>query len=256
MIRKEEMKISQIRFVTNFKLDEEILLSCGPSLQKVQKSLNGKLITLNVPKSAPPETPRAIIKSSDTLLNICLNRFDIITRPPAHIIKSYKSSGNFARTRMESILNILYSETLGYEWEGIITIIEYPENTTGLAAIKIVTPIFDKLVNVSRDDRDLASFQLQFGFAEDSFFKNFTLNGYENRDINLKINVPIEMPRIRIDVEKYPISESGLQITIDINNKPQKIKENPIEDFNTLLVENFITFDNLEEKLNLEGILT
>ena len=249
------MRINQIQFVNNFKLEEDLLLSHGPILQKMKNSLNGKLIILNVPKSAPPPAPRALIQLKNCIINVALDKIDITIKPPPHVVHDYRSSGNFAHSIIESIISIFYEAQLQYEWSGIIATIEYPIGPQTLTAVKAVTRIYDKLINVPRHNLDLVSFQLQFGFSENNFYKNYSIGGYESRNVDLKdYALSPERRTVVINLEEFPIVESGLQISLDINNRPTP-KKTLLEDLSDLFSEHYATFDGLGKKLNLEEFL-
>ena len=48
------MRINSYEVVLVFEIDETIVLSLGPSLKSLQRSLGGKLVLINAPEDAPP----------------------------------------------------------------------------------------------------------------------------------------------------------------------------------------------------------
>lgn len=245
------MKVTQLQSVACFEKNEGIVLSVGQKLQDLQKRLGGQLLTLNVPDGSPPEMPRAVLRTSDTVINVCFNRFDIATRPPKHISTDFASVSNFSRLRVEPILSTLFSESISYSWTGTVVDYSFPRNGTYDSAIKAIVPIYDKLINIERNNRELASFQLQYGFKDNGLFKNFNLSGYETRNIDLK---GMRLPpgrTLELDVTQFPIAETGLQLKADINNRSAVNKVSPVEDFRIILKEHERMAANLLPEIGL-----
>ncbi|MCB0404713.1 MAG: hypothetical protein KDD51_07985 [Bdellovibrionales bacterium] len=250
----EAMRIPQIQTVTTFKKDDEILLSCGRALKQISARLNAKLINLNTPDAAPPEAPRALIQGKDSIASISLNRFEITVRPPEHVQNDLPSCLDFTRLRVEPLMVELLKEVESYLWLGLIVKFQHKlaENNP---AVTVVQPIFDKLINVKRGKRDLASFQMQFGFAEGGLFKNYIVAGYEVRNIKVPPGLPIGAS-FQVNPKNIPIAESGLEISIDVNNRPNSGKGQFAADFKSLLEiqseehKAFLTLLNIKEILH------
>jgi hypothetical protein len=214
------MQVNSFQIIIEFELDQQIVFSLGQQLKELQKALNGKLSILNTPRMAAPPTPRALIKSADTILTISLDRLEITTTPLQHIMNNYESCVKFFKSRIESILKILRIEDLNYKSLGVISDIQFPYNEENISGIKVIEPIFDRLINIQRKERDLASFQLLFGFMEKNFYTNYIISGYEIKNIQIPSSPPQNnVGFVAIDTKSIPISESGIGIKIDINNK-------------------------------------
>jgi len=246
------MNISRIQIATIFKLDKRIVLTCGEKLKKLEKDINGKLQLINIPDYVPPDAPRAMIKNIDTLINLSLNRLDIIITPPLHILSDIKSSMNYVKNKSERILSIFNVDELGYEWSGCVVICEFPK-LGGETGIKSVTPIFDSLIKIDRNNCELSSFQLNFGFTEESISRNFTVAGYEKKQIKLT-NIK-DAQSVLIKLSEMPSQEVGIQITIDLNNKKNK-QLGSLKDIEQLIVGMENELNILPKTLKLEGILT
>lgn len=249
------MNVTSFQIIIEFELDQQIILSRGPQLKEIQEILNGRLTILNTPPFAPPPVPRALIKSADTLLTISLNRFEISMTPLQHIMNNYESCVKFVKSRMESIIKILRIEDLKYKSLGAISNIQYPSVKQDVPGIRIMEPIFDRLINIPRNERDLASFQLLIGFMENNLFINYNISGYEFRNVQIIATPTHDQKFIAIDATKYPIAESGIEVKIDINNKKRKDNKAPLEDVNLILDESVNKYYSLGKVLNLEDFL-
>lgn len=248
------MAIVQIQIVINFQTDPEIVLTVGNSIKNLQKYSNAKIQILNVPKSAPAEAPRMIVFSQNAIINICLNRYDIIIKPPKHINSEIISSFDFVQSVISELLEYLVYNDFQYQWSGIVLTIEYALSNGEKKSIEVVTPFYDKLININRNNNKLASFQLQFGFEENGYYKNYTLSGYDKINFELPMNLNLEK-QIPIDKNKLKIIESGVQIIIDINNKvlPQ---ENVVKsDYLNIIKEIIKSYNELPRIFNIEGLI-
>ncbi len=248
------MRFSRIQIASAFELNKQILLDSGQGILRLQKKLNGKFLQLNVPDFAPPDTPRAIIRGADTLINIAHNRIDIICSPPKHVEAELSSSINFAYQRAIQAIDTLSSETTKYEWSGMVLAIDYPSSSGEKNPLLNVTPVFDKIIGVQRAGRPLCSFQLQFGFVENGLNKNYTIAGYQTREVHLPQPPPM-MKRFILDLTDTPVKESGVQLVLDVNNKPTQEKIGPKADLDAIIEALNAMHLNSINDLNLTGIL-
>jgi hypothetical protein len=247
------MKIKSLKFISSFNIDQEITLTCGKELKNLEKELKGKLVLPSVPDSAPPEAPRAILLFGDSILAIGWNRFELNVTPPQHVNSSYIGCLEFVKNTTIQVFRKLMELVNEYEWSGLITKCNFPfENNDP----NNILPIFDKLVNMNRSGRSLPVFRLQFGYREDDFNKIYNLSRYDIR--NIHIVVPPPQPGkglIKIDTNKFPITESGLEINIDINNMTGAKDRIWDSDLTNLLEQHEKVYGNLPQELNLEGII-
>jgi len=248
------VKIVRFEIVTAFELDESIVLSCGPSLKRLQNRLGGRLLTINAPDDAPPQLPRVILKLTDTILNLALDRFQITTIPPSHVAGDITNAITFASQRASTITSELLTVISEYHWLGVIMEVNFPEvPLISKSAAEAAVQVFDKLIRIDRKNRPLASFQLQFGLSDDEYFITYMVGSYEGRKIEL--NLPAKVGYFAIEPSEYPLNECGIKILLDINNKPSTKKLNPKNDLNAILNRQSIAFGSLIADLNLEGII-
>jgi hypothetical protein len=249
------VRINSYEVVLVFELDETIVLSLGPSLKTLQRKLGGKLITINAPEDAPPPLPRIILKLSDSVLKLAIDRISISINPPSHVQSNINKSSKFALQRTISMVKELLATIPQYKWCGIITGLEFPSKQDSYrSGIEATTPVSDKLINIDRSDKELASFQLQYGIKENSYFATYTIMGYESRDIKL---IPKNKKgSVTIGADDYQLTECGIRIMLDINNRPGGATEDPINDIENILNKTNELSNSIPTDLNLEGILT
>jgi hypothetical protein len=248
------VRINSFEVVLVFELDETIVLSLGPSLKALQKNLGGQLVTINTPEDAPPPLPRIILKLSDSLLKLGMDRIGITINPPSHVKSNINKSSKFALQRTLSMIKDLLASIPQYKWCGIVTDLEFPsEQNSHNSAIEAITPVCDKLININRSDKDLASFQLQYGIKENSHFTNYTLSGYESR--NIKLIDKKKKGFVPVRLSDHEVAECGIKIMLDINNKPGGATDDPISDIENILNKTNKLSETLPNDLNLKGIL-
>ena len=248
------MKITRQEIVVSFEIDPSIVLSCGSAIKNAQKKLGGRILSINAPDDAPPSMPRIILRLEDTIMNLGLDRIQIIAIPPSHVADEIEKSSKFTLQRIRPILSELLPSIPKYHWSGVITEIEYHEdplksNSANEAAI----PIFDKLINIDRKDIGLSAFQLQYGIKDDQHFVTYTVSAFEGRKIELK--VPPQTGFFLLDPSEYPLTACGIRILLDINNKPNKHNENSFQDIEKILLKMKLLVTNIPEDLNLQGVL-
>jgi hypothetical protein len=248
------MKIVQIHAAINFKIEPDILLSVGNNIKKLQKEVKVNVQILNVPKASPPETPRIVIFSPNAIINICLSRYDIIVKIPKQIEDNIDSSLDYAKNVITKFIPFLIHENFQYLWTGIVINSEKAFDIKNSKSIELMTPFYDKLINIDRNNMKLSSFQLQFGFEENNLYKNYTISGYDKINIAIPGNI-IGESSITIDLQKAKISESGLQVIVDVNNRTNINVLGIDQDFINLLHEVSNTYKLLPNTLNIEGLI-
>ncbi len=246
------MRIANIQIVASFELDQEITFTVGDGLKKLKDSLKGQLHLINVPEAAPPSTPRALFKAEDTILAVGYDRFDFNTKPPKHINDSYESSMTFAHDKVVHLFHELINGAVKYRWTGIVTQLEFPLGDSNQSALEVIAPIIEALIKPNVQDKDLAAFNLQLGFMQNGFNKIYSIKGYENRKLDIIIKGDAQV--VNLSDEDYEIIESGVQITLDINNKPNPSGD-PFGDMAAVIDEHFESSVKLLDELNLSEVL-
>lgn len=249
------MRIPQTNVVIEYELVEDMLLTIGGNLKEFQKKTNSKVQILNIPQIIPPDAPRIVISTQNALINISLTRFEIISKIPKHIMDNYQSTINFTKNIVLEVFNSIWDTELHYSWAGLVVTIEYSLHSDGNTALELSKSFYDKLININRMNKDLASFQLRVGFKEESFFKNFNISCFETRNISFDPNKIPPWKKV-IDVEEYSeITDTGLRLIIDINNKPGNKSESFPTDFEIIINEFVRSFNTLTQDLNIKDLI-
>ena len=248
------MRVDQFRYAIEFDTHPDIVLELGSALNALRKEHGARVQFLNVPTAAPPPAPRVVVNTENALIHIGQNRYEAVMRLPQHIQSSLSSTCDFARRVVDDDLYYLFMEDLGYRWLGLVASLQYPTAGPGTRAVDAIRPVFDRLVHIDRAGMDLASFQLQYGVSQAPFFKNYTIAGYERVNLPPKLNANVDIP-LEINVTPDIITESGVGITVDFNNKPAVDMGSIEDDFADLLIEMSHASDALPTLLNLEGLI-
>ena len=244
------VKFSRIEIVTTFKPKDDLMLLLGPSIKKVNDNLKGKFLQLTIPNDAPFELPRYAIQLKNMLIHIGLNRIQIISEPPPHIQNSIEESFKFIQETSKYIVSTILKGNLEYLWTGIITTIK--KELKAEKPIKAVYPIFKKMINLDWKDEELASFNFQIGRKIKDIFVNYTISGFEKRRLLLD---NLNKNKLSIENLKNVNSTIGIQILLDINNKPQTKKADPLKDLDNIIKQQFNLSKSMSKDLNLGDIL-
>jgi hypothetical protein len=131
--------------------------------------------------------PRVLLKLKDTMLNFGLDRIQLTMIPPSHVSDNIEKTSKYTIQRIDPFLSELLPTIPKYFWSGVITEIEFHEKPIkSNSANEAAVPIFDKLINIDRKEKELSAFQLQYGIKDDQHFVTYTLNAFEDRQIEFK----------------------------------------------------------------------
>jgi len=248
------VKIARQQIVIVFEIDKLIVLTCGMAIKNAQKELGGQVLTTNVPDDAPPSMPRIILKLEDTVMSLGLDRIQLSTIPPSHVSGDLKKASEYTLKRAAPFFSELLPNISKYIWAGVITELRFYESPMkSKSANEMVAPLFDKLLNIDREKKELASFQIQYGFKEDQYFKNYTISGFEDRKIEL--NMPPKGESVVVDLNEHPLTGCGVMVLLDTNNKPNRHNDDPIRDVESLLEKQELLTPNLVQDISLEEVL-
>jgi len=120
-------KIETVQVAVGYNLDNEIVFTLGNQLKHLQNDFKARLQMLCTPKGAPPEAPRILILTNSFVINIGLNRIDIIMNIPKHINTQFDQILNFCYNTIEGISDYLIDDYVTYKWTGIIANVRYPD---------------------------------------------------------------------------------------------------------------------------------
>lgn len=226
------MKISSVQVAIIFTQDNGIVYSLGEKLQKIKANYKANLQLLTVPAEAPPEAPRLLFIGEKITINVALNRLDVFISIPEQEGYSTNATLEYCKNMIYHLITeTIMTSSIKYEWCGAIAVVEYPSKEKIKTSLKICEDLIPSLVNVKRDGRELASFNLQIGYREGDFFKNYTVSGYDQ--IKVAFN-PAQFVQ-SIDITQLPIAESGLSVYVDINNRPKMQKTSFYKDFTEVI---------------------
>lgn len=249
------MRIPQTNTVIEFEIVENLLLLIGGALKEFQRKNNARVQFLNIPQNIPPDAPRIIVNSHNAIINISLTRIELISKLPNHITEDIKATLQFTKKNVDEILSQLWIPELKYSWLGLVVALEFPQNKSDNSALQLAKPIFDKLVNIDRKDRDLGSFEIRFGFKEGNYYKNYKIACFETRDIKIDPTKLSTLQKV-IDLEEFSaITNAGLRVIFDINNKKSESINEVKPDFDLILAEAEHSILNITSELNMKDLI-
>lgn len=243
------MYLSNVQVALVFDLDDKIIFTLGERLKEAQKKYAANLQLLNVPNGAPNEAPRLLFMTQSFNVNISLNRADIFINVPEHIKTNISECLNYSYTVVNNIYALLFMNFVKYNWCGIILNLCFPSGKQ--PSLKALEKIAPYVIKINSNGREMASFNLQIGFKEPPYFKNITINGYEQ--FQLKIPTPQEQIYQQIIFNDAEVVEAGISIILDVNNIPQINKNSFENDFNDIIKKIESSYLSLFDELNITG---
>jgi len=211
-------------------------------------------MNINAPDAAPPELPRALVKLEDTIVQIGLNRFQLVMTPPSHVACDYGAAAEFARSRSLPVLERLFESGQAYEWAGMIGVVEFPAaEQEGVTSLDAASPVAARMLSLPDDAPPLASFNLQVGFRHGDYYRNYTVSGYDKKRIEIRPNPATGAPTPQ--VAEFKSVEVGVQLTIDVNNKPIEEHGTFADEIAATMEEHARAFFSYDQELRLGGLL-
>jgi hypothetical protein len=249
------LKIAQLQIVAGYANTPQVQLSLGADLVELQRTEGGQLLTINAPDQAPPQLPRVLLRLADTVLNVALNRIEIVTVPPQHVASNFSAALKFARSRVATFLEPLVGRMPAYEWSGVVAELEFhnarlPHGNTE----QMTTSLFDRLTKIERGDRRVTAFQLSFGVRDVELFVGYNIHEFEYR--NVRLTGPLRPgERVVVGPDQMKVTDSGINIVVDVNNRTGKSRKGLLVDIDSIFSEQQRRFDSLAQDLNLTEVL-
>ncbi len=248
------MRIDEIKYACEFDLHNDIIIELGEALTRLRREKGTRVQILNTPASAPPAAPRMIVQTTNAVINVALTRFDIVTRIPDHVTGTIESASDFSRQVLREALTVLSVPGLGYRWAGIVIGIRFPTLGKGGRASAAAVPVVQRLINIPMQEKALASFRLQIGVREGDFYQNYLISGYEVSSFRLSPDVVAKAP-VPVEGRNHPTIEAGVNVVVDLNNRPQAPNHDLLSDLDDLFIEAVPLVNSVPERLHLQGLV-
>lgn len=177
--------------------------------------VNGQSQQTNVPDQADPNQPRILFQSEKKSI--------AISQLACQLKMNFQSSDipltdqlSIARKNVIEFWKKSLEFKVGSEYgmHGIIFDINFPSKDSTETINKFLYDQFIKTTPIG----DVAAIQLTLGYKVENYFINLTVSTYETRKLIFQAPFSSEP----VDIAKLPVSEAGVSIRIDINNRPEQ----------------------------------
>lgn len=250
--RGRYLRIDKVDVVGAFQADKSAPLKLGVALARLAEANQGQIVPLTVPAAAPPNLPRFMVGMERIVLQVALDRVQLSLDPPDHIKGTPEEVFVYARAEVKRVLLPLLGEDwMQQPWAGVVLNVAFPvEDATQDEAAATAAMAMTRFAWVGEG---LKSFQMQVGRLVNGFNRTFTITGYELRTAEFEWQ-PGGAP-VEIGNHNSVLDESGIGVTVDINNRGQA--ERPPNSLGTLAVidEASRALDTLIADLNLDRVL-
>jgi|GEM_PF-5032378 len=240
-------KIGFIQLAIGIAIDDNIILTLGSTIKELEKSGKFTIQNLSVPINAPPNVPRFVLNSKEYVINISLDRLDFYFSIPDHMAQHPITTIKYISKLIEEI-NQIFLSSIVYKWCGIVMKVNYPYKDNQDSKL---TNIFDSITSIDRNNDDVVSLTFNFGVKKGWYFKTIGIAEYQS---HVLLGEQMKNQQIHLDDEN--LSERGIEITLDYNNKPNVKNNSFIIDIMKLLNLTIPDINNLPKNTNLLEILT
>lgn len=210
--------VSSAFFVVQFaKLREKVRLDAGRAEDAFRGFVHDQSQQTNVPDNAPPQIPRILFNGSKKSISISQMavQLDLQFQPGEKAFKDQlgivkKNATEFAE-RLEAGFDVAF---------GFRALVIQVHLSSKMPQREVQQYLYDQIVKKPAP-LPVASFQSAMGFAKNDCFVNLNLSVFERRELMVKADGNSTV----FTTDEMPVVDSGVNITIDINNKPTQAKD-------------------------------
>lgn len=255
IVSQQIVRIAKFQVAVVFEIQPELILSLGPTIKALAQKSQGQIHEVSGgDPNFPPDVPRIVIQTRQFLVNISLNRFDIHVVPPRQLQENHSAAIQFAKTMVTDVLKDLLQPQISYKWSGVVVQLKFPSAKPFLNAAAAVEPVFKRLVTFNPSDKPLSSFEMRFGYQEGDLFRSVKIGGYSTRNLRMRTGTAPSQPSPQV-LNTGEITETGIQVFVDVNNKPSAERKGPHEDLQRLFEASEKSITSLPNELKLSDIL-
>lgn len=218
MFNREDAHIANAVYVLNFKdVDNSARFQQAAAEKAFGGIVNGQSVQSNVPDGFDPTVPRIMFNSGTKQISISQASCQLVLNFPEpgrlafdeqwEVIK--KNVGDFHRKAME------FKPGSSYGMSSLVFQIAF-RSVEGATDLNVL--LYNKLIKKDLDG-ELASVSVQLGYRHDSWYKNVNVGVYEKRELKLPVVIGQQVAQVKMD--KLPVTERGINLTIDVNDRPK-----------------------------------
>lgn len=250
MINLSSHYIASTTYVLNFKKTErQIRLQQAQAEEAFGGMITAQSQQTNLPDQVDPKQPRIIFQKPNNSIAISQNSCQWQV-----VFDNENASIDRELQKIEDEIQEFYKRAIIFRPKkdfgsaGLVFEINFPSNSSALDLQKYLHNTFIKTKPIG----EVASIQINMGFELNGYFLTISAAAYESRRIEIKKDD--FTTREDIDMKNYPVTETGINLKLDINSLPKTKKDPTFEPENpTDLIE--ITKKFLGEQLeNILGL--
>jgi len=223
--------ITALNLVASFPPRANALLELGPHFNSLAHHIRGKLLQTDAPPNAPPEIPRLIVAVNGIEYRMGLNRIEaLIKEPPPDSPTRHLSDIKAAFSEItERIESIFKSGGILSDFVGVICTVHFPQEVSA-SLQDISKELFSGMTLGKTYEREVVTFGWQVGFLskDRQHFINLNVKNYQRRVLNVQ---GIPQQPIALDLSKSTLADQGVEVMVDINNRPKNTKVTPRAEF-------------------------
>ncbi|KVA11849.1 hypothetical protein WI41_07075 [Burkholderia latens] len=220
MIEVSKPYINQARYLLNFREPQKsVRLDQREAELAFGGMVAGQSQQLNVPDSADPNIARIVFASGKKNLTI--------SQLAVQLTLSFDATLDVAKQMAIVEKNVRdfhhrvpqFKELSTFAANALILHINFPSTET---SGRLNEFLYEKLIKQAPVG-EIASVQTNLGFKFGEIFANIGASIYESRRFSATFEPGVNPLMQTFDLTSLPVIESGLQITLDINNRPRQL---------------------------------
>lgn len=223
MLNRNEATISNVTYLLNFRdRDEGIRFQQAKAEESFRGIINQQSEQSNLPDNIDPAAARISFKSGSKNISISQIACQLnLSFPNAKKIDFDHQWEIIAKNVKEFYAGAInFKSSDSYAMTALIYHVQFRSNAT---TVELNSWIYDKFIKKELDE-ELASVAVKIGFKREQWYLNLNVGAYELR--NLEIRPQPGQAGILLDLDKVPVTEKGIDLTFDVNNRPKFLLAN------------------------------
>jgi hypothetical protein len=216
----DKKKLVNANLTCAFPANPNAVLEYGRFISMLPKQAGGRVVNLSVPQEAPLEIPRLSVASETMEILLGLDRLAVVVKT------TNQSTQLDPLQQLDSLVGVFEAfqneHGVKFQFSGLIGNVHVEQSRTQEMS-EIQAELFRVFTKTDATKRRVVNFSWQVGQLNESgtLFINVGVKTYQTRNVSVNKEMLKQGHNI-INLDAFPIDEQGLEVTIDINNRPKK----------------------------------
>ncbi|WP_329847353.1 hypothetical protein [Stenotrophomonas hibiscicola] len=203
-------------FVIGFrKPDTDMRLKQAKVEAAFRSIIDSQSTQTNVPDGFDPSAPRLVLSSGNKSIFVSQVACQLTLNFPEKGVRSIEQQWDIIAKNIREFERAVLKMKDAAELE-VSSVVLGIESSSSASSGDIAMYVAERFL-CRPVDGAMASAQIALGYKRDEFFVNVNVSAYER----MSIEVPPGAAGIYVNVTKMPVSERGIMLQLDVNNRPR-----------------------------------